>query len=594
MRLPLIFPTTRIISTTVRRSCRSPTSRAVAIVKQFAGYSVGDGDGIPEVGEAVLYSFTVSNTGNVPLYNITVTDANATVSGGPLLSLSVGASDSTTFTASHTLTLADLAALTVTNQATVNASSFAGPVSDLSDESSTSGDDPTIVNVTEVPAIALVKTVGSVTDANFNGFTDEGDIINYAFTVTNTGNVTLLNIALTDANAIVSGGPIASLAAGASDSTNFTASHLITAADFAAGQVVNQATVQGTSGSGTVVTDLSDVISTASNDATVTSVLAAPVAFSMAAARSEIRRGETVAYTITATDLGSGPFDIADLMPPGFIYVAGSASVNGIATTPAVSGQTLSFAGISPVAGTITIQLSLRASGRCCNGRCNVTGRGSTSMPRVNCWPQQMRMVTIREDHVFDCGDIIGRVFDDLNGNGTADDGEPGLAAVRIATVKGVLVTTDKNGRFHLSCADIPNAETGSNFLMKLDTRTLPEGYRVTTENPRDVRLTRGKVTKLNFGAHKARGLALDAQPRCLREEQCQAEGKWAGGIDRLVSAAAASPGQSHALLPLHVICTHRRTAPRPCRGTDPGPLGGNAAAAAPLKITTRVECGQE
>ncbi len=35
---------------------------------------------------------------------------------------------------------------------------------------------------------------------------------------------------------------------------------------------------------------------------------------------------------------------------------------------------------------------------------------------------------------------------------------------------------------------------------MKLDERTLPSGYRITTENPRSVRLTRGKMTKLNFG----------------------------------------------------------------------------------------------
>jgi uncharacterized repeat protein (TIGR01451 family) len=565
---------------------------AVAIVKQFAGYSIGDGDGIPELGEAVLYSFTVSNTGNVPLYNITVTDGNATVSGGPLLSLSVGASDSTTFTASHTLTLADLAALTITNQATVNASSFAGPVSDLSDESSTSGDDPTIVNLTESPAIALIKTVGSVTDANSNGFTDEGDTINYSFTVTNTGNVTLFNIALTDANAIVSGGPIASLTTGNSDSTSFTASHLVTAADFAAGQVVNQATVQGTSGSGTVVSDLSDVNSIASNDPTVTSVLAAPVAFSMAAARSEIRRGETVAYTITATDLGSGPFDVADFMPPGFIYVPGSASVNGIATTPTVSGQTLSFASISPVAGAITIQLSLRASAGLVTG--DATNRARLYLNATGeLLASANANVAIREDHVFDCGDIIGRVFDDLNGNGIADDGEPGLAAVRIATVRGVLITTDKNGRFHLSCADVPNAEIGSTFLMKLDTRTLPDGYRVTTENPRDVRLTRGKVTKLNFGAHKARSLALTLNRDAFEKNSVKLKSKWAGGIDRLVSLLQQAQGNltlSYRCTSFAPIAEQRLAHVEELIQARWAETGG----AAPLKIATRVECGKE
>jgi uncharacterized repeat protein (TIGR01451 family) len=564
----------------------------VAIVMQFAGYSAGDGDGIPEVGEAVLYSFTVSNTGNVPLYNIVVTDLNATVIGGPLVSLPVGTSDSITFSASRTLTPVDLVALTVTNQATVNASSFAGPVSDLSDESSTTGDDPTVVNVTEVPAIAVIKTVGSVTDANSNGFTDEGDTINYVFTITNTGNVALLNITLTDANAAVSGGPLASLAAGTSDSTTFTASHLVTAADFSAAQVTNQATVQGASGSGTIVSDLSDDSSITGNDPTVTPVLAAPVALSMAAARSEIRRGDMVAYTITASSLGSGPFDIADRIPPGFSYVAGTATINGAVATPAISGQTLSFAGIAPVAGTINTTLTLRASTSLSTG--NVINRARLYLNATGALlASASATVAIKEDHVFDCGDIIGRVFDDLNGNGTADDGETALAGVRIATVKGILVTTDKTGRFHLSCADIPNAEIGSTFLMKLDTRSLPEGYRVTTENPRDVRLTRGKVTKLNFGVHKARGLALTLNRDAFEKNSIKLKSKWAGGIDRLVALmqqAQSSLTLSYRCTSFAPIAEQRLAHVEELIQARWAESGGEM----PLKITTRVECGQE
>jgi hypothetical protein len=85
-------------------------------------------------------------------------------------------------------------------------------------------------------------------------------------------------------------------------------------------------------------------------------------------------------------------------------------------------------------------------------------------------------------------------------------------------------VTTDDKGRFHIACAQIPDGDRGSNFVMKLDERTLPTGYRVTTENPRDVRLTRGKMSKLNFGAgiHKVvridlRGDAFDAGTTTLQ-----------------------------------------------------------------------------
>jgi large repetitive protein len=122
--------------------------------------------------------------------------------------------------------------------------------------------------------------------------------------------------------------------------------------------------------------------------------------------------------------------------------------------------------------------------------------------------------VRVTPDPTFDCSDVIGKVFDDRNANGYQDDGEPGIPNVRLATVRGLLVTTDADGRFHVPCADIPQMDHGSNFVMKLDERTLPSGYRVTTENPRDVRATRGKMVKLDFGAtvHKVFRLEVDAR----------------------------------------------------------------------------------
>ena len=47
------------------------------------------------------------------------------------------------------------------------------------------------------------------------------------FTVTNTGNVTLTNVTVTDPGVTMLGGPIASLAPGAVDNATFTASYII-------------------------------------------------------------------------------------------------------------------------------------------------------------------------------------------------------------------------------------------------------------------------------------------------------------------------------------------------------------------------------
>lgn len=79
-------------------------------------------------GEDVNYIFVVTNTGSIPLTNVVVTDPDATVTGGPLATLAVGASDSTTFTGVHTITAAEAGAGFYVNTASVTADSTKGSV----------------------------------------------------------------------------------------------------------------------------------------------------------------------------------------------------------------------------------------------------------------------------------------------------------------------------------------------------------------------------------------------------------------------------------------------------------------------------------
>jgi gliding motility-associated-like protein len=105
-----------------------------------------DKDGNAKEGETLAYQFTVTNTGSQPLSNITITDPlpGLVLSGGPI-SLGVGESDSSTFTAEYSLTQADINRGNVTNQATAYGTS---PeliiVTDLSDNSNNLEDDPTV------------------------------------------------------------------------------------------------------------------------------------------------------------------------------------------------------------------------------------------------------------------------------------------------------------------------------------------------------------------------------------------------------------------------------------------------------------------
>jgi hypothetical protein len=118
--------------------------------------------------------------------------------------------------------------------------------------------------------------------------------------------------------------------------------------------------------------------------------------------------------------------------------------------------------------------------------------------------------VRIVPDPTFDCTDVLGKVFHDTNRNGRQDDGEDGLAGVRLVTPRGLHATTDPYGRYHITCAIVPNANRGSNFVLKLDDRTLPSGFRMSTNPVQVRRATRGKALRIHFGASIHRVVAID------------------------------------------------------------------------------------
>jgi len=114
----------------------------------------------------------------------------------------------------------------------------------------------------------------------------------------------------------------------------------------------------------------------------------------------------------------------------------------------------------------------------------------------------------LREDQQLDCATLLGRVFNDKNANGVLDAHEPGIAGVRLGEHSGLLISTDEQGRFHLPC-ELVQHDHGKNLILKLDRRTLPSGFEMTSENPRVLRLTRGKMLKANFGAALSREVSL-------------------------------------------------------------------------------------
>jgi large repetitive protein len=219
-------------------------------------------------------------------------------------------------------------------------------------------------------------------------------------------------------------------------------------------------------------------------------------------AQSKIgQRGGVMTYTIVATNNGgavTAALKVIDKMPAGFTLIADSATLNGVAATPTINGRSVSFPGVTiPANGHVTIVLQLRIPITVAPGDYENIAMAVDPVTGAQIGTSGKATIRIQAEAVFDCSDIIGKVFDDKNSNGYQDKGELGIPGVRLATVRGELITTDKNGQYHVPCAMLPDQSIGSNFILKLDARTLPTGYRITTENPRTVRVTAGKVTKL-------------------------------------------------------------------------------------------------
>src|SRR3989441_9517895 len=226
-----------------------------------------------------------------------------------------------------------------------------------------------------------------------------------------------------------------------------------------------------------------------------------------------VTRGQLVPYTITISNVIGASLQgeqVVDRYPAGFRYVPGSARLDGVPSEPTVAAGQLVWSGLNFGSSTRTIVLLLAVGAGVGEGefvnRAQVVD-GLTGKPLSGEATARVRVIP---DQTFDCTDAFGKVFNDVNRNGVQDNGEEGLPGVRVVTATGLAATTDAYGRFHITCAITPNEDRGSNFVLKLDDRTLPSGFRMSTDQVQIKRATRGKALKFDFGASIHRVVAID------------------------------------------------------------------------------------
>ncbi len=197
------------------------------------------------------------------------------------------------------------------------------------------------------------------------------------------------------------------------------------------------------------------------------------------AMRDAVAVGDFLQYQVTVENTSAGTatgVTLRDVLPRGFRYVAGSATLDGAALPDPViggDGAQLAFA-LGNVAGTQQVELRYVVEvgagvrdGRATNvAVASDSGTMTSNVARAS--------VKITED-LFRSGAILaGRVLVDSCGEQptTAAAPQRGIADVRLYLENGTTVLTDSHGRYHVS------GLTPGTHVVQLDTESLPAGYR--------------------------------------------------------------------------------------------------------------------
>ncbi|MFC3416723.1 DUF7507 domain-containing protein [Algoriphagus hitonicola] len=174
---------------------------SIAMVKTVVADPSNE-DNCLDTDDNLIYTFTVTNTGNVTIDNVSIDEetfsGTGTLSAIAFVSSSEDSPEGTllegetaTYTATYTITAEDTQAGLISNQAEVTGTvGDYGNVSDLSGET-IEDDEVTQIEICQDPSLAIDKRI-DVNDKELNG------TLSYIITVTNDGNVTLTNILVED------------------------------------------------------------------------------------------------------------------------------------------------------------------------------------------------------------------------------------------------------------------------------------------------------------------------------------------------------------------------------------------------------------
>jgi len=264
---------------------------------------------VDTVGDEIAYSFRVTNTGDVTLTEIDVAETAFTGAGSrPEVvcdedSVTLAPGETWTCTATYAVVQADLDSGSVSNTATASALAPEGV------DAPTSPPSRAIVTVDAKPSLGLVKSAAGDTVRR------AGDIVDYEFAVTNTGNVSVSDVEITETDFTGTGDDVVAVCEDVSvapqETVVCTASYEVTQVDVDSGRIDNTAVAGAVAASG------DDVSSDPSSAAVV--IGAAPgISLVKSATPSDLIVDQEVVYSFVVTNTGNVSLQDVDVLEGAF------------------------------------------------------------------------------------------------------------------------------------------------------------------------------------------------------------------------------------------------------------------------------------
>ncbi|RVU84672.1 DUF11 domain-containing protein [Leucothrix sargassi] len=261
-----------------------------------------------KAGDLAVYSFSLTNTGNVSITGVTLNDAMCDVapttpdSGDSVNSGTLDPTETWVYSCEHTVTQAEIDAGSVNNSASATGTPAGGTL-------------PTApathtIDVVVTPALTVVKPAPTNLDEDGNGEISQGDTLEYTITATNDGPVTLTNVVINDDKLAAPNNTISCASVAPSATCVLTGQYVVTAADVAAGEIANTATANSDQTEESNASNTSAILSPA---ATLTK--SEPVNADEDG-NNVVSQGDTLTYTVTLTNTGTATLSAVVVSDP--------------------------------------------------------------------------------------------------------------------------------------------------------------------------------------------------------------------------------------------------------------------------------------